>query len=222
MSALRKLSVAKPLQLGKSWHSEGSSARLRTTGRHAPKMPQDTACAGVSRPSDLAWVASTNERTGVMMKPLLTGRAAPARLLLALALSLGACAAQQAQLKETVATQDAPAAIGPYSQGIKAGGFVFLSGQIAIDPKANQMSNGSIEEQTRQALDNIAAVLKASGLSMENVVNTTVYLKDVNDFARMNAVYATYFKDRPPARATIQVARLPRDALVEIAAIASR
>jgi len=157
-----------------------------------------------------------------MMNPSLARRAAAARLLLPLVLALGACAAPQAQVKETVATRDAPGAIGPYSQGIKAGGFVFLSGQIAIDPKTNQMSAGSIEEQTRQALDNLAAVLKASGLSMENVVNTTVYLKDVNDFAKMNAVYATYFKDKPPARATVQVARLPRDALVSIAAIASR
>ena len=125
-------------------------------------------------------------------------------------------------VKEAVTTAGAPAAIGPYSQAIKVGNLLFLSGQISIDPKTNQMNAGSIEEQTRQALDNLDAVLKASGMSMENVVNTTVFLKDVNDFVKMNAVYATYFKDKPPARATVQIARLPRDALVEISAIASK
>ena len=124
--------------------------------------------------------------------------------------------------KDAIATKEAPAAIGPYSQAIKTGNLLFLSGQIAIDPTTNQMSTGSVEEQTKQALDNLDAVLKAGGMTMENVVNTTVFLKDVNDFGKMNAVYATYFKERPPARATVQVARLPRDALVEISAIASK
>ena len=124
--------------------------------------------------------------------------------------------------RDSIATKEAPAAIGPYSQAIKTGNLLFLSGQIAIDPKTNQMSTGSVEEQTKQALDNLDAVLKAGGMTMENVVNTTVFLKDVNDFGKMNAVYATYFKEKPPARATVQVARLPRDALVEISAIASK
>ena len=137
-----------------------------------------------------------------------------------LAMGLAGCAA--APMKEAVSTKEAPAAIGPYSQGIKVGNLLFLSGQISIDPKTNQMSSGSIEEQTKQALENLDAVLKAAGMSMENVVNTTVFLKDVNDFGKMNAVYATFFKDKPPARATVQIARLPRDALVEISAIASK
>lgn len=136
------------------------------------------------------------------------------------ATGLAGCASPP--IKESVNTNDAPAAIGPYSQGIKSANFLFLSGQISIDPKTNQMGSGSIEEQTRQVLENLSGVLKSAGLSMDNVVNTTVYLKDVNDFGKMNAVYATYFKDKPPARATVQAARLPRDALVEISAIASK
>ena len=124
--------------------------------------------------------------------------------------------------KESISTKNAPAAIGPYSQAVKMGSLVFLSGQIAIDPKTNQMSSGNIEEQTKQALENLDAVLKASDMTMENVVSTTVFLKDLNDFGKMNAVYGTYFKEKAPARATVQAARLPRDALVEIAAIASK
>lgn len=124
--------------------------------------------------------------------------------------------------KEVIATKDAPAAIGPYSQGIRSGNMVFLSGQIPIDPKSGQLNQGSIEEQTTRVLENLKAVLAADGLTMDNVVSATVYMRDVNDFARMNTVYATYFKDKPPARATVQVARLPRDAMVEISAIAVR
>ena len=147
----------------------------------------------------------------------------PARLTVpALLLAMGMAGCASAPMKEAVSTKEAPAAIGPYSQGIKVGNLLFLSGQISIDPKTNQMSSGSIEEQTKQALENLDAVLKAEGMSMENVVNTTVYLKDVNDFGKMNTVYGTFFKDKPPARATVQVARLPRDALVEISAIASK
>ena len=123
-------------------------------------------------------------------------------------------------VKESVITKDAPAPIGPYSQGVKVGHLLFLSGQSAIDPKTGQL-NGTVEEQTKQTLDNLEGVLKAGGMVMANVVNTTVYMKDLNDFAKMNAVYATYFKDKPPARATLQVARLPRDALVAISAVAS-
>ena len=145
------------------------------------------------------------------------------RRLTIVALSLVAIAGcTSVPIRDSIATKEAPAAIGPYSQAIKTGNLLFLSGQIAIDPKTNQMSTGSIEEQTKQALDNLDAVLKAGGMTMENVVNTTVFLKDVNDFGKMNAVYATYFKEKPPARATVQVARLPRDALVEISAIASK
>jgi len=124
--------------------------------------------------------------------------------------------------KETVLSKDAPAAIGPYSQAIKTGNLVFLSGQVALDPVTGKLVSGGIEEQTRQVLENLKAVLKASDLSVENVVSTTVFIKDINDFAKMNAVYGSYFKDKPPARATVEVARLPRDALVEISAIASR
>jgi len=123
--------------------------------------------------------------------------------------------------KRVISTPTAPAAIGPYSQAIRAGKTIYLSGQIAIDPKTNQvMSNGSIEEQTRRVLDNLSAVLAADGLTMDHVVSTTVFLKDVNEFAKMNDVYATYFKNAPPARATVEIARLPRDVKVEISAIA--
>ena len=124
--------------------------------------------------------------------------------------------------KESVITKDAPAPIGPYSQGVKVGNLLFLSGQTATDPKTNQLSTGSVEEQTALALDNLKAVAAASGMTMADIVSTTVFLKDMNDFAKMNGVYATYFKDKPPARATIQAARLPRDALVEISAIAAK
>lgn len=148
----------------------------------------------------------------------------PARLTIpALLLVMGvAGCASTPMMKEVVSTKDAPAAIGPYSQGIKVGNFLFLSGQISIDPKTNQMESGSIEEQTKQVLENLDAVLKAQGMSMENVVNTTVFLKDLSDFGKMNAVYGAYFKVKPPTRATVQVVRLPRDALVEISAIASK
>ena len=135
---------------------------------------------------------------------------------------LGAPGCATAPAKEAVSTKDAPAAIGPYSQGIKAGSILFLAGQISIDPKTNQFVAGSIEEQTALTLENLKAVAAAGGMSMADIVSTSVFLKDLNDFAKMNAVYATYFKDKPPARATVQVARLPRDALIEISAIAAK
>jgi 2-iminobutanoate/2-iminopropanoate deaminase len=123
--------------------------------------------------------------------------------------------------KKAISTPTAPTAIGPYSQAIRVAKTLYLSGQIAIDPKTNQvMSNDSIEDQTRRVLDNLAAVLSADGLTMDHVVSTTVFLKDVNEFSKMNEVYATYFKNAPPARATVEVARLPRDVKVEISAIA--
>ncbi len=140
----------------------------------------------------------------------------------ALLLALGMAGCVSSPMKEAVRSDEAPSPIGPYSQGIKVGNLLFLSGQTGTDPKTNQLNPGSIEDQTKQTLENLAAVLRANGMSMENVVNTTVFLKDVNDFGKMNAVYATFFKDKPPARATVQVARLPRDALVEISAIASK
>ncbi|MCK7495857.1 MAG: RidA family protein [Comamonadaceae bacterium] len=125
--------------------------------------------------------------------------------------------------KEVISTPSAPAAIGPYSQAIRHGGMVFLAGQIPIDPKTNQlMADAPIEDQTRLVLDNLKAVLEASGLSMDDVVSTSVFLKDMNDFPKMNAVYAEYFKQMALARATVEVARPPRDVKVEISAIAAR
>ena len=121
--------------------------------------------------------------------------------------------------KRAVETPDAPKAIGPYSQAIVANGFVFSAGQIGTDPKTGVLPEG-IEAQAEQTLKNVAAVLKASGSSIENVVKSTVFLADINDFAKMNEVYAKYFKAPFPARSTVQVARLPRDAKVEIEVIA--
>jgi 2-iminobutanoate/2-iminopropanoate deaminase len=117
-------------------------------------------------------------------------------------------------------TQSAPAPIGPYSQAICANGFIFVSGQIPIEPQSNAVVEGDIEIQTRQALKNLSAVLEAAGSGLHGVVMTTVYLTDLNDFPRFNQVYAEYFGEAKPARATVQVARLPKEALVEIAAIA--
>lgn len=125
--------------------------------------------------------------------------------------------------KTVIATPNAPEAIGPYSQAIKAGNTVFLAGQIPIDPKTKQlMKDASIEDQTKLVLDNLKAVLEADGLTMDHVVSTSVFMKDLNEFGKMNEVYATYFKTAPPARATVEVARLPRDVKVEIGAIAVR
>jgi len=122
--------------------------------------------------------------------------------------------------REIVTTDAAPAAIGPYSQAIKANGFVFLSGQIALDPRTGQLVGQDIKTQTRRALDNIAAVLQAAGTSLDKVVRCGVFLKDMNDFGPMNEEYGSYFKELPPARTTVQVAKLPRDALIEIDVIA--
>lgn len=125
-----------------------------------------------------------------------------------------------AQQKQVVATSDAPKAVGPYSQAIKAGGFVFAAGQIPLDAANGQISGADIAAQSERVLKNLQGVLKASGSGMENVVKTTVYLKNISDFAAMNEVYGRYFKDAPPARSTVQVANLPKDALVEIDAVA--
>ena len=123
-------------------------------------------------------------------------------------------------MKTPVSTSDAPAAIGPYSQAIAAGPFLFLSGQIPLDPSTGQVVAGDITAQTHQVLKNLGAILSAAGRSYEHVVKTTVYLSDMSEFAAMNAVYATYFPAPFPARATVQAARLPRDVKVEIDLIA--
>jgi 2-iminobutanoate/2-iminopropanoate deaminase len=132
--------------------------------------------------------------------------------------------ADQSGRHRVLSTPDAPAAIGPYSQGISAGNLTFVSGQLPIDPKTGTiLADASIEEQTRQALRSVEAVLKADGMSLTHVVSTTVYLADLDDFARFNAAYAEFFgSSAPPARATVEVARVPRDAKVEISAIAVR
>jgi 2-iminobutanoate/2-iminopropanoate deaminase len=123
-------------------------------------------------------------------------------------------------LKEPVTTTQAPAALGPYSQAIRAGGFVYVSGQVPIDPETGEFVAGGIAEQTERVLKNVAAVLKAAGSSLDKVVKTTVFLADMNEFGAMNEVYAKFFTEAPPARATVQAARLPRDARVEIEAVA--
>ena len=123
-------------------------------------------------------------------------------------------------MREVIATPNAPQAIGPYSQAIRANGFVFVSGQIPLDPATGQIVEGGVGQQTAQALDNLEAVLKAAGSALDKVVRTTVYLKDMGEFAAMNEVYARFFPANAPARATVEVARLPKDVRVEIDAIA--
>ncbi len=123
-------------------------------------------------------------------------------------------------MKKQVQTDKAPKAIGPYSQAIIAGDFVFCSGQIAIDPATGELTAGPTEDQARQVLRNLGAVLEAAGSSYDRVVKTTVFLKDMDDFAKMNAVYGEFFKAPFPARAAVQAARLPRDVKIEIEAIA--
>ena len=121
--------------------------------------------------------------------------------------------------KQTVSTQNAPAAIGPYSQGVKVGNLIFTSGQLPINPQSGELV-ANIEGATKQSLDNVKAILESAGSSMDKIVKTVVFLRDMNDFVAMNAVYATYFPSNPPARSAVQVARLPKDAVVEIEAIA--
>lgn len=123
-------------------------------------------------------------------------------------------------MRQQVQTDNAPAAIGPYSQAIKAGGFVFVSGQVAFDPKTGEFVPGGIAEQTEQVLKNVSAVLEAAGSSLDHVVKTTVFLADMKEFSGMNEVYAKFFSDPPPARATVAAAGLPRDARVEIEVVA--
>ena len=123
--------------------------------------------------------------------------------------------------KRIIQTEQAPAAIGPYSQAISIGDFLFTSGQIALDPESGIFLSAEIEEETEQTLKNISAILRAGGLSLENVVKTTVYLSDINHFSRMNQVYEKYFSKTKPARACVQVAALPKGAKIEIDAIAN-
>jgi len=122
--------------------------------------------------------------------------------------------------RQVIHSTQAPKAIGPYSQAIRVGDFIFCAGQTPIDPATGNLVEGGIEEQTRRCLQNLSEVLKAAGTTMDRVVKTTVFLLDMNDFQRMNAVYAEFFPANPPARSTVQVARLPRDAQVEIELIA--
>ncbi len=124
-------------------------------------------------------------------------------------------------MKQVIATSGAPAAIGPYSQAIASSGLVFLSGQIPLDPTTGALIEGGIAEQTERVLQSMKAVLEASGSSLGSVVKTTVYLKDMGEFAAMNEVYARHFHENPPARATVEVARLPKDVRVEIDCIAT-
>jgi len=126
-----------------------------------------------------------------------------------------------AKQRQVIATAGGPKAIGPYSQAIRYGGLVFPAGQIALDPATGQIVEGGIEAQTRQAMNNLKAILEAAGSSLERVLKTTVFLADMNDFARMNAVYGEFFAEAPPARSTVQAAALPRNALVEIECVAA-
>ncbi len=123
-------------------------------------------------------------------------------------------------MKQVINTEQAPVAIGPYSQAIKANGFVFISGQLPVDPQTGEFVAGGVQEQTQKSLENLQAILAAANLSFDHVVKTTVFLKDMNDFAIMNEVYAKYFTKACPARACVQVAKLPKDALVEIELVA--
>ena len=123
-------------------------------------------------------------------------------------------------MKKIISTSEAPAAIGPYSQAVRNGNFLFCSGQIPLDPKSGQIVPGDIATQTRRVLDNVGAVLKAEGLTFENIVKTTIFLTNLDDFQTVNEIYGSYFKQEPPARSTVQVSALPKGAKVEIEVIA--
>ena len=124
-------------------------------------------------------------------------------------------------MREVISTKDAPQAIGPYSQAIKANGFVFVSGQVAIDPATQQVITGDVAAQTDRVLRNLSEILEAAGSGLGKVVRATVFLKNMGDFVAMNGVYGKYFSSAPPARSTVEVARLPKDVLVEIDVIAA-
>jgi 2-iminobutanoate/2-iminopropanoate deaminase len=123
-------------------------------------------------------------------------------------------------MKKIISSPDAPAAIGPYSQAVRVGSTIYCAGQIPLDPKTGQIVSGGIDMQSRRVLDNIAAILRAEGLSLEDVVKTTIFLIDLADFETVNEIYATYLKQAPPARSTVQVAALPKGARIEIEVIA--
>src|SRR5690242_18271449 len=123
-------------------------------------------------------------------------------------------------MRDIISTPDAPKAIGPYSQAIKANGFVFVSGQVAIDPATQQVLSGDVAAQTERVMKNLSGILKAAGSGLDKVVRSTVFLKNMGDFAAMNEVYGRHFTSTPPARSTVEVARLPKDVLVEIDVIA--
>jgi 2-iminobutanoate/2-iminopropanoate deaminase len=123
-------------------------------------------------------------------------------------------------MKDVVLTARGPKPIGPYSQAIKSNGFLFVSGQVALDPQSGEFVGTDVRQQTERVLENVKAILEAAGVSFHHVIKTTVFLKDMNDFAAMNEVYGGYFNAAPPARSTVQAARLPKDALVEIEVIA--
>ena len=124
-------------------------------------------------------------------------------------------------MRDVVLTDKGPKPIGPYSQAIRANGFLYVSGQVALDPKTGEFVGTDIRQQTERTLENIKGILEAAGSNLHHVVKTTVFLKDMNDFAAMNEAYAKYFSLAPPARSTVQVARLPKDALVEIEVVAA-
>ncbi len=123
-------------------------------------------------------------------------------------------------MRDIVTTDRGPKPIGPYSQAVKANGLLYLSGQVALDPKTNEMTGGDIRQQTERVMENIKGILEAAGSNLHHVIKTTVFLKDMNEFPQMNEVYGRYFTAAPPARSTVQVARLPKDALVEIEVVA--
>jgi 2-iminobutanoate/2-iminopropanoate deaminase len=124
-------------------------------------------------------------------------------------------------MRDVVLTDRGPKPIGPYSQAVRVNGFLFVSGQVALDPKTGEMSAGDVREQTERVLENVKGIVEAAGSKMPHVIKTTVFLKNMGDFARMNEVYARYFTAAPPARSTVEVARLPKDALVEIEVVAA-
>jgi 2-iminobutanoate/2-iminopropanoate deaminase len=123
-------------------------------------------------------------------------------------------------MKKIISTDEAPGAIGPYSQGVRSGNFVFCSGQIALDPKSGQIVAGDVAVQTRRVMDNIAAILRAEGLTFDHIVKTTIFLTNLGDFQTVNDIYGSYFKEDPPARSTVQVAALPKNVDVEVEVIA--
>ena len=133
-----------------------------------------------------------------------------------------ACESESNGLKKVIATNQAPKAIGPYSQAILVDGTLYLAGQIALDPSSGKLVEGGIEVQTRRVMQNLNAVLDAAGYQFDDVVQTQVFLSNLNHYKAMNSVYATYFDERPPARAVVEAARIPRDALVEIMMVAQR